>query len=290
MHPEAKCAVDGMEEDAQISWKRLILTAALIAIILVAIGGLIAGKNGVEKTATRLSLPIGLGWLFFSAYCIQRSLVAGLRRATVTWSIWFAFMFATTSPFASWCVQRLESSVEAYRPERDGQLAVVVVLGGGTHQGPWRAELSTAGDRVMYAAQLYLQNHTKRLITTGDAIPGLSSDTTSPREHTIELWTQLGIPEDAIGTLQGQNTYQEIQSLKQVYGQLESRVGILTSAMHLPRAMRLAKAEGLDVVGLAADHVSSNRPFTFLDFIPSAGPLNQLAACQYEFMAWFVRR
>jgi uncharacterized SAM-binding protein YcdF (DUF218 family) len=200
-------------------------------------------------------------------------------------------MFLTTSPFAAWCVQRLESSVEAYRPERDGQVAALIVLGGGTHQGPWRAELSTAGDRVAYAAQLYLQNHTQRLITTGDATPGISRDTSSPREHTIELWTQLKIPEEAIGSLQGQNTFQELQSLKQIYDQFHGgRVGILTSAMHLPRAMRLAKAQGLEVVPLAADHIASSQPFTYLDFIPSAGPLNLLAACQHEFMAWLAGR
>ena len=195
------------------------------------------------------------------------------------------------TPFAAWCIRRLESSVEAYRPERDGQLVAVVVLGGGTHQGPWRAELSSAGDRVMYAAQLYLQNHTLQLITTGDATPGISRDKSSPRQHTIELWTQLKIPEDAIGTLNGQNTMQELQSLKNIFDQFRGgRVGILTSAMHLPRAMRLAKALGLDVVPLSADHMDSSEPFTHLDFIPSAGPLNQLAACQHEFMAWIVGR
>ena len=276
---------------SQATWKRVLLTVAVLGFLLVVLGMIAGGKSGAEKTLIRLVQPIGFGWLVFTAFSLQYTLVSGLRRASTAWLIWFVLMFFTTTPFADWCSRRLESSVEAYRPERDGQLAAVVVLGGGTHEGPWRAELASAGDRVLYGAQLYLQNHTKRLITTGDATPGVSRDSSSPREHTIQIWTQLNIPEEAIGSLNGQNTYQELQSLKNIFDQFQGgRVGILTSVLHLPRAMRLAKAQGIDVVPLAADHISSSQPLTFLDFIPSAGPLSLLAACQHEFMAWFVGR
>lgn len=275
----------------QVTWKRILFTAAVFGVLLVLIGLVAIGKSGAEKTAIRLLQPIGFGWLLFTAFCLQVTWLNDLRRASFHWLIWIGVMVVTTTPLADWCTRRIESSVEAYRPEREGQLAAVVVLGGGTHQGPWRAELSSAGDRIMYGAQLYLQNHTLRLITTGDATLGVSRDSSSPREHTIELWSGLKIPEDVIGSLQGQNTFQEIQSLKNIFEQFNGeRVGLLTSALHLPRAMRLAKAQGLDVVPLAADHISTSEPLTYLDFIPSSGPLNLLAACQHEFMAWFVGR
>jgi uncharacterized SAM-binding protein YcdF (DUF218 family) len=288
-------SVDDREQlqpvDARKFWRRVLLIAMAIAVLLVAVGLLAAGKSGAEKTLTRLVQPIGFGWLLLSAWCLQRTLADGLQKAFLPWLVWLAVMFLTTAPFAEWCLSKIESSVESYLPERDGQLAAVVVLGGGTREGPWRAELGSAGDRVMYAAQLFLQNHTQRLITTGDATPGISRNLSSPREQTQEIWSQLKIPADAIGALQGQNTYQEIQSLKKIFDQFQGgRIGILTSALHLPRALRLAKAQGLDVVPLAADHLSSAQPLTFLDFIPSAGPLNQLAACQHEFMAKFVSR
>lgn len=281
----------GPRGSGQIAFQRLLLTAVILGSLFVAMGLFAGGKSGAEKTIIRLTQPIGFGWLVLTAFCVQFSWVNGIRKAGIPWLIWFVMMLVTTAPFAEWCVGRIESSVDAYRPERDGPLAAVVVLGGGTHEGPWRAELATAGDRVMYAAQLYLQNHTARLITTGDSSPGISRDQSSPREHTIQIWKQLKIPEEAIGSLQGQNTYQEIQSLKMIFDQFQGgRVGLLTSAMHLPRAMRLAKAQGLDVVPLAADHICTSQPLTYLDFIPSAGPLNLLAACQHEFMAWFVGR
>ena len=274
-----------------VTFGRFFISLIAIAFVLAVVAFFSAGKGGVEKLAIRLSQPIGFGWLCFTAWLCAHTLLNGVRRGALLWGLWFVVMAFTTSPFAAWCVNRLEWSVEAYAPEQEGALAAVVVLGGGTRQGPSRAEAAQAGDRVFYAAQLYLQGHTKRLITTGDAMPGVSRDSSSPRDQTIELWTKLNIPADAIGSLHGENTYQELQSLKEVFSQFkEGRVGILTSALHLPRAMRLAKSAGLEVVPLAANHESSDAPFTYLDFIPSAGPLNQLAACQHEFMAWFVGR
>ena len=275
----------------QVNLVRFALTLFGLVCALVAMALIAAGKGGAEKLLIRLAQPIGLSWLCFTAWTISYTFTNGVRKAMFPWGVWWVTMVFTTSPLASWCLNRLESSVEAYAPERDQPLDAVIVLGGGTRQGPSRAEAGQAGDRVMYAAQLFLEGYTKRLITTGDAMPGVSRDMTSPRDQTIEIWTKLQVPAEAIGSLHGANTYQELQSLKEIFDQFKGgRIGILTSALHLPRAMRLAKAAGIEVVPLAANHESSREPFTFLDFIPSAGPLNQLAACQHEFMAWFVGR
>ncbi len=300
------------------SWSRLVIGVIIFALIVAAGGWISGGKSGVEKSIIRLVQPVGLLWLFFSSWCVQvcghpvvgcwrawtnnpneshadsaTGLASASQRAAAlaSASTWLIFMMLTTSPFCTWCVWRLESSLESFRPEENPPLDAVVVLGGGTHQGPWRAELAGAGDRVMYAAQLYLQGHTKQLITTGDASPGVSKDLTSPREHTIDLWTKLKIPNSAIGTLHGKNTFQELQDLKKNWSQFENgRIGLLTSALHLPRAMRLARAQGLELYPIAADHLYAPQPLNYLDFIPSAGPLTQLAACQHEFMAWLVNR
>lgn len=239
----------------------------------------------------RLVQPIGLGWLCYTAWI---TLWAYLQRGQHCYRhilLWCIIMLLTTSPLSGWCVKRLEAVNQEYDPQRHGDLDVLVVLGGGTRQGPLRAELAGDGDRVMYATQLFFQGHAKHLIATGDATPGVSRDVTSPREQTIEIWQQLKIPAEAISTIAGLNTYQEIQSLKAIWPEIgHLRVGLLTSASHLPRAMRLARAQGLELIPVPADHDHSDQPLTFLDFIPSAGPLNQLAACQHEWMAWLVNR
>ena len=68
-------------------------------------------------------------------------------------------------------------------------------------------------------------------------------------------------------------------------------VGILTSASHLPRAMRLAKARGLDdLIPLAADYRVTSSPKTFMSYIPSAGALDQFSRSQREIIARLVNR
>ncbi len=329
--PSPTIAAPGVATPAvagNVHWRPLFIGVVALAFLVVLGGWLSGGKSGAEKSIIRLLQPIGVFWLVFTNWTLQicSQAIAGflrerrhrsnpnqlataprnpvqsnlnnsawparqLTKVIVPAVAWLLFMLFTTSPLCGWCVWRLESSVESFRPESHPPLDAIVVLGGGTHQGPWRAEVAGAGDRVLYAAQLYLQGHTQQLITTGDASPGISKDLTSPREQTIELWTRLQIPASAIDTLHGKNTFEELQSLKQKKSQFkDGRIGLLTSALHLPRAMRLAKAQGLEVFPIAADHLHSEQPMSYLDLIPSAGPLNQLAACQHELMAWLVNR
>jgi uncharacterized SAM-binding protein YcdF (DUF218 family) len=186
----------------------------------------------------------------------------------------------------------LETREPSYAPESEPALDVLVVLGGGTRQGPNRAEANASGDRVLYAAQLYQQGHTRRLITTGSSIPGLFGDRTSPREQTVEIWEQLGIPGEDIGVLTGINTYQEMQSLKAILPELQDkRVGVLSSAWHLPRAMRLARAQGMtELIPVDADHHMQVESRSFAGYIPSAASLDQLARGQRELMAQLIGR
>jgi uncharacterized SAM-binding protein YcdF (DUF218 family) len=120
----------------------------------------------------------------------------------------------------------------------------------------------------------------------------MAATQTSPSEEAIEIWTALGIPREAMASIRGANTFQEIRSLKQLMPELEDqRVGLLTSAYHLPRAMRLARAQGLhNLIPVAADYQASNAAPRLLDMIPNAASLAQWSRCQHEFMAWLVGR
>ncbi|MEZ6134294.1 MAG: YdcF family protein [Pirellulaceae bacterium] len=275
-----------------MSGKRMVLGVAVVALVLVSLGFLFDGKTGLEKTATRLLFPVGLLWLTFSGLVVERLWSIGLPRSLLWVLAWGLLTVASTTPLADQCMRHLEESITVYQPGVDPPLDVVVVLGGGTFQGPTRAEAGNSGDRVLFAAELFQQGYARRLITTGRSTPGLGLKRTSPQEHTLEIWTKLGIDRESVGTLDGINTYQEIQNLKALMPELRGqRVGLLTSAYHLPRAMRLAHAAGLDdLIPVAADYESSTEAYSFTDFVPSASPLEKLARCQHEFMAWFVGR
>jgi uncharacterized SAM-binding protein YcdF (DUF218 family) len=250
------------------------------------------GKTGVEKTLTALVMPIGIMWLLLSGWAMQRLASCQWRLSVLPVMMWVAFTLCSTPLLSDACLRYLETREQVFDPQTDADLDVLVVLGGGTRQGPGRAQANVSGDRVVYAAQLYIQGHVRRLITTGSSIAGLFGERTSPREQTLEIWQQLGIPEADIGVLTGINTYQEVQSLKAILPDLQGkRVGVLTSAWHLPRAMRLARAQGMtELIPVAADYQMQVESRSFTDYLPAAGSLNSLSRCQRELMAGLIGR
>jgi uncharacterized SAM-binding protein YcdF (DUF218 family) len=273
------------------AWWPALGTAAACGGLLVLAGFLLHGKPLAEKVLTTLAMPTGLLWLVLGGRLAQ---LAWCRAWQPLWApllLWCGLTVCATSPLVTFCIQSLERSVEAYHPERDPPLDLLIVLGGGTAQNSWRAQAACAGDRVVYAAQLYHQGAAQRLLTTGSATEGVSKSDTQPTEQTIEIWTRLAIPREAILTSPGRNTFEELKNIQAQWAQLPGqRIGLLTSALHLPRAVRLAKSAGLEVVPVAADVLASDKPFGLLDFIPSAGNLAQLTAVQRELMAALLGR
>ncbi len=186
----------------------------------------------------------------------------------------------------------LESIETVYQPGMDPPLDALMVLGGGTSAGPNRAEAANAGDRVLFAAQLYLQGNTHELLTSGSRLSESQSEPTTAIQAT-EIWNKLAIPPAAITQLEGENTFAEIQSLKSLMAERGSgqRIGLLTSAWHLPRAMRLARVAGLpNLIPVAADHEVRIEPRPIWQYLPSAENLERLERVQREMLARLVAR
>ncbi len=271
---------------------RTLATVVLFAGVLVMLGYLFDGKTGAEKTLTRLCFPIGLLWLLITAGLFQLLWSRHFFRASLVGMGWLLFTFLGSAPGSQVCLRSLENQISNFRPGIDQDLDLLVVLGGGTSQGPLRAQAGVSGDRVVLAAQLFHQGHAKRLITTGDSTPGFGKERSHPSAHTREIWLQLGIDAEHIGQLSGINTYLEIQSLKQLRNEFPAaRIGLLTSAFHLPRALRLAQAAGMyDLIPVAADYQTHVEHYSFVDLIPSARAFDQVARSQHEYMAALFAR
>lgn len=275
----------------------MVFYAAVVACLLCILSAVLQGKFGLEKTITACTFPVQAAWLLTTGWLLA-SLSAGRptrrERSGMRWPLllWCVFTICGTPLLGDAGFRYLESLEVAYRPGMDPPLDALMVLGGGTTAGPNRAEAADAGDRVLYAAQLYLQGNAGKLLTSGTPISPSPSATTTALQAS-EIWTQLGIPPTAIVQLQGVNTYAEIQSLKRLLqrGQTGRRVGLLTSAWHLPRAMRLARAAGLpQLVPVAADHEEHVEPRPLWQWIPSADSLERLERVQRELLARLVAR
>ncbi len=272
-------------------WWPALIIAAVFAICLAAIGYAMHGKPLAEKTLTTLMMPVGMFWVVLTGRLLQLLVRPSRGGIMPVLLLWCALMAFGTRPLPRWLTSSIESSVKSYEPQRDGPLDAIVVLGGGTTQGRWRPQVGGSGDRLVLAAELYHLGMTKLLVTTGDITEGVSDHSPDPSEQTVEIWTKLGIDSAAIRSIGGRNTFEEMQQVKEIWSELPGKkVGLLTSALHLPRAVRLARSQGLEMTPIAADVRTALNEWGLLSFIPNAESFGDLARAQHEIMAAWVGR
>jgi len=264
--------------------------ALLCAIVTVAGSWLFFDRHLAEKIATMLVMPTGLTWCSLLvatlvAWSQRVRLLAGFLAAA-----FLTFWICSSTLTANWAMGSLENRYARINPADAEQFDLIIVLGGATasdlEQNVW---LQDAGDRVMLAARLYHHGKVDRLLTTGQAYDW--ADDVDQSEATFRIWTDIGIPPEAIERIGGHNTTEEMKNIRQLLGDNPpARVGLLTSAFHLPRAERLAKAAGLKVIPIAAGFYGPlTDPFP-LSVVPRYHALRQWDLVVKEYLAAAVSR
>jgi uncharacterized SAM-binding protein YcdF (DUF218 family) len=155
---------------------------------------------------------------------------------------------------------------------------VIVVLGGAVEAViPPRLgiDLGAAADRVLYAAQLYGAGKAQLIIACGGRLPWMKkSSAEAPAMG--ELLRTWGVPEEAILLETGsRNTYENALYTKRL---LEAHslkhVLLVTSALHMPRALALFRASGIDAVPAPTDfEVVDRGDRTLMSWLPDATAL-----------------
>jgi uncharacterized SAM-binding protein YcdF (DUF218 family) len=167
-----------------------------------------------------------------------------------------------------------------------------VVLGGGTSLDHNKTPvINDSGDRVMLAVRLYHTGRTPLLGCTGFRTDEWKEEIHDPGRQTNTIFTEVGVPERDIVWLQGRNTKEEIASIAEAAkARGWKRIGLITSAWHMRRAMRLASRAELRLEPLPAD--SSVGPWDWWDLslIPNSGSLSDLGLLCKEWLAALVKR
>jgi uncharacterized SAM-binding protein YcdF (DUF218 family) len=169
-------------------------------------------------------------------------------------------------------------------PPKDAMpLDALFVLGGGTQLDVGgRPCLGDCGDRIVEAARLWRAGQVKRLVASGASEDG-GDHRRDLGIETREIWRSLGIPDDAIWVIKDPcfNTRAEIQAYRRL--QIKEgwrRVGLLSSAWHLPRAQALAEREGLEAWPIPSDRRGRIPRMALWDLVPqSEGISNTQRAC-----------
>jgi SanA protein len=122
---------------------------------------------------------------------------------------------------------------------------VAIVFGAGLRRngGP----TTILYDRVAAAVELYQLGKVQRLILSGDARFG-HDEPGAMRQTAL----QLGVPDEAL-TLDGAgwSTYDTCYRAKEIFG--VNRVSLVTQNFHLPRALFICEALGMQADGVSAD-------------------------------------
>lgn len=239
----------------------------------------------VEKILTRLVMPAGLLWLGLMVMILLawRRKQKGLLVCIVV----FAGLYtaAGNGLLGSLVNAWLERDYAHVDPFQGGSLDAVFVLGGGTSTRPdGQPQFDEAGDRVLMGAELYHAGRTRLLVATGQQIAAIQG-APDPAEEAAEIWRRLGIPADHILKLPGRNTREEMAAIRKAADEHPDwrQLGLVTSAWHMRRAMRLAQKRGLRLEPLPADFRGT--PPGWLSIVPSGDGLASNEAAAKEILA-----
>lgn len=255
-------------------------------------------RMNVEKALTHLCFPFGLLWLTLSAVVLwsyvwrespESVVTIRLRRMLVV--IWIGMYLIGNGVISKRATRYLDRPYCQINLDEIQPLDAVVVLGGGMATRPdGNPQLDFGGDRVVMAARLYHTNKAEKIICTGSLIPGLDRTGANQSQLAIDLLVQIAVPEDVMSAIGGRNTTEEMAILGKMFD-ADDRVGLITSAWHLKRALRLAANEGFFPVPIPADfRAPPDLTPTILDMIPTSDAAETNAVTTKEWLAWLVGR
>jgi SanA protein len=134
-----------------------------------------------------------------------------------------------------------------YQKEDAPQKRLAIVFGAGLRRDG--TPTAILRDRVETAARLYFDGKVEKLLMSGDNRFEYYNEPESMRQYALEL----GVPGDAIALdYAGRRTYDTCYRAKTVF-QVDSAL-LVTQKFHLPRALFLCNALGLDAQGVEANN------------------------------------
>lgn len=269
-----------------------LLLLAFVGAIFCAIVGAVAGMTMLEKLLTALVMPVGILWLLLLVTIYFCLINRNAWPAIMCFVCWLVLTIAGNSLFASWYVGTIERPWLTQDLSDVEPFDVLVVLGGGTSTRlSGEPQVADTGDRIVQAARIWHAGQAKQIMCTGLQSIRSTEEDMHPYEEATLLLEELGVDASVILQLSGKNTSEEMINLKK-WSDLnpEKRIGLLTSAWHLSRAMRLAKAQGVIAEPVAAGFYS--QPFAPSPGIVVPGEHNLMvtALVTKEYLAGLVGR
>lgn len=242
-----------------------------------------------KKIISVFLYPMGFSTLLFLiailTLLLKKKRLISLALVSVATLILIIFSLEITSYHL---VRSLESRAGAFQTaaqlEKIG-VKYIVVLGGAIVEDGAPAAESWGPNilRVMEGVRLSKAIRDSRLVLSGSAIPGRYSH----RGAMLELPLEMGISRDAIIALR--TPYDTDEGARELAAFVEKKpFGLVTSAIHMPRAMKMFERFGAAPVPCPCDFRTLKQMNYFSEFLPKSANLyaSTLAIHEYIGMFW----
>lgn len=172
----------------------------------------------------------------------------------------------------------------------------IVVLGGSvraqTDPRPW-IDVMEEGDRPIHGARLFLEGKAPLLIMSGGRISWFGNQRPEA-DDMADIAQAFGVPTTAIlreGT--SLNTYENAVNVQQILQERQiNRILLVTSALHMPRSLRIFQKLGIDAIPAPTDFIAENPEAIgdqsiqamILQLLPDAQNLQQVTRVLKEYI------
>lgn len=212
--------------------------------------------------------------LFITAWFIKNS----LRKTQTARLAVILLLFFTNS----WIIQNLMLGYQTSpKPMAGGeQYSAGILLGGlaGYDETYKQGFFNQASDRFIQTLRLYKEGHIRKVIVSGgNAI--FAGDDFREADFLVENLLAIGVPkEDILSEREAMNTIENSRLTHRITDslQLQGPFVLITSAFHMPRAMKIFENEGMQVRPFPCAYLAlpSDKKFGLVSLVPSANALN----------------
>lgn len=201
---------------------------------------------------------------------------------------------ATTKPVVDWIAAPLEFAYPKYAGQ---QVAHIWVLGCNHSDSTFLPDYNRlepcSQARMLEAIRIWQQNPQAILHLSGE----LKQRTLSHSQVEQDFAMQLGVPAAQIRRYpQAFNTQQEVEVVTAQWQQAQKppAIALVTSAMHMTRAMRWASVNGITPIAAPTDYTIRRTSHQLDGWLPNAQALQGFSYAQYEYLGlvaqWFLTR
>jgi uncharacterized SAM-binding protein YcdF (DUF218 family) len=216
-------------------------------------------------------LPLIISPLFFIILIISLGIILKSKKISIAGIL--IFLICSLPIVSSNLIYYLEKDYRPINISKIEDADAIIVLSGMTKpikkDDDLIYEFNESIDRILAGIKLIEKNKAPYLILTRGKVPW--SKGKPEGEILLDFVLNYGIEKQKIILTENvQNTDQEAKAVKKLFPNKDQKIILVTSAFHMPRAIKVFQAAGVDVVPFPVDFRSSNQKFSLMNLIPQA--------------------